>query len=98
MTKQMKRSFLKFFFGFELLVFGATYFYGAVGVKAIIEVYRRSKALESAILVIQGEIEALKARVFEWESDAFYKEKAAREKLHMANKDDMVYFIHDDQK
>jgi cell division protein FtsB len=83
------------FFGIEVIVFVAMYCFGAVGVQAIVALYRKNRLLEQSVAIIKNEMDDLLERNTEWNEYPFYKEKAAREKLHMAYKNDRVYVIND---
>lgn len=75
----------------ELLLFMAWYFFGATGLRADIHLRGENQALETAIHNLQQDIRSLEKSLEDWERFSFYKEKYAREQLHMGFKGDMVY-------
>ena len=75
----------------ELLLFMAWYFFGATGLWADIHLRRENHALESDIQNLRHDILILEKSLEDWEKYPFYKEKCAREQLHMGFKGDIVY-------
>lgn len=96
-SKALKKKFLRVFFVIEILVFGMTYFWGAHGIKALMNVQASNIKLQQKIESTQKEISELQYQIEQWHIHPFYREQIAREKLQMARKDDVIYFI-DDKK
>ena len=92
-SKQLKKKFLRFFLGIEIVVFGATYFWGAHGLRALINKSQKNVELEHKLGVLQDGIRELETQIEQWHVHPFYRERIAREKLQMARKDEQIYFI-----
>ena len=92
-SRQFKKHFLRFFLGIEIIVFGLTYFWGANGIRALINMNNKNLVLQNKVAGIATEITELEGKIEQWHIHPFYREQIAREKLQMARKDDNVYFI-----
>lgn len=91
--KKVKKTFLRAFFTIEAIVFIGTYFFGAQGIKAQHRLLALEQQLDDEIVSLQKDIQHLEKHMVAWKTDNFYKEKVARERLHMARKDEVVYYI-----
>lgn len=91
MTK--KRIMLRFVFMLEVLVFGWFYYYGVCGMNEIYQIQKENKQIEQQIQVVQNEIAVRTQEVKAWKTDPFYKEKLAREQLHMAKEGEEIYLL-----
>ncbi|HJM69106.1 MAG TPA: septum formation initiator family protein [Candidatus Babeliales bacterium] len=92
-SKELKKNFLRFFLGIEVLVFGLTYFWGAHGLRALVNMNQSNIQLEIKLNRMQNEVGDLESQIEQWHIHPFYREKIAREKLQMAKNDDTIYFI-----
>ena len=90
---QTKRFLLRLFFGIEIAVFILMYIFGSQGLHVILSVRRENGTLASDIREQTSQVEDLKKTLAVWKNNPFYKEKIAREHLHMARPQDEVYFI-----
>lgn len=88
-----KRHMLRVFFMLEILVFVGIYFFSARGLRVLQTMQKENEQIEKQIVNVENEITVLETEVTEWENNAFYKEKIAREELQMAKKGDEVYFL-----
>lgn len=88
-----KRTFLRLFFGIEIILFSASYFFGPNGIKTVNELYSDQEELIQEINSLKKEVLAIEHQIAVWLSDDFYKEKIAREQLQMARKDEQIYFV-----
>lgn len=86
-----KRFLLRFFFSFEVIVFALLYLFGAQGLQSLVRLNKENGRLSREVGLLQKEIEELETTVIAWQTDSFYKEKFARESLHMARKGEQVY-------
>jgi cell division protein FtsB len=77
----------------ELALLSYFYCYGRQGYHVYQYKCLRNTELLGSINSINSEITQLENDVEVWKTDAFCKEKVAREKLQMARKDDLIYFI-----
>ncbi len=88
-----KRFLLRLVFGLELCVFAGFYCFGSRGLTVLFRLGNENTKILHEMTALQEEIKALENEKKEWEQNAFYKEKFAREKLHMARVDDEVYML-----
>ncbi len=86
-----KRIILRLIFMLEVLVFGWFYYYGVCGMKDIYQLQQENEQIEQQIQMVQNEIVARECEVAAWQTDPFYKEKLAREQLHMAKEGEEIY-------
>jgi cell division protein FtsB len=91
--KSAKRTFLRVFFGVEVIIFSFMYLFGAQGMRVLYQLRRESVALGQEVENLSGQVSTLEKKLVAWESDSFYKEKIARERLHMANKNDVIFYL-----
>lgn len=77
----------------ELLLLGIFYVWSPHGVQAITKLQREQQEVVAHVERLKKDIASLEHEIVEWESDAFYKEKIAREQLQMARRSDVVYYL-----
>ena len=87
-----KRTFLRVFFGIEIVIFCCMYLFGAQGIRVLRQLSRENKNLDHEIQQLHDHVGVLEKKIASWESDSFYKEKIARERLHMAHKQDVIFY------
>lgn len=90
---QGKRFLLRLFFVVEIILFMIVYFFGTQGLNVVLKMNQENARISSENRQIEEEVEALKKTVSLWKTDPFYKEKIAREQLHMARPGDEIYFL-----
>jgi Septum formation initiator len=86
-----KQLFVRIIFLAELCLFTYGYVWGKQG---IINLYERKKVNALLLQQLAHErtvLEELSALTVAWNDDFFYKERYARENLHMGRKEDIVY-------
>ena len=91
--KTTKRSVVKLFFIVEVVIFVATYLWGAVGLTAIYDLYQKNRELTKAITLVRQENLVLTNKIADRATYPFFQEQAARERLHKARNDDVVYIL-----
>jgi len=91
--KIYKRTIVRLFFTVEVMVFVAVYLFGGNGLQYLHRLQDENMQLNDEIILLEQEIELIDQQIVSWQSDDFYKEKIAREKLQMARKDDEIYFV-----
>lgn len=77
----------------ELVLLSYFYCYGRQGYHVYQRKCHRNNELLCLVNTVNNEIKQLERDVATWQTDAFCKEKIAREKLQMARKNDLIYFI-----
>ena len=90
---QTKRFLFRLFFGIEVTVFILMYIFGSQGLHVILSMRKENGILAVEIRELTCQVETLKKTLVAWKNNSFYKEKIAREHLHMARPQDEVYFI-----
>lgn len=91
--KHIKRTLLRVFFAVEIIVFAGMYLFGAQGLRVIRKLHHDTAQLDQEINHLRTDVATLEHNVVAWQSDHFYQEKIARERLHMARKNDVVYYL-----
>jgi len=92
-VKIYKRTILRMFFVIEIFIFAGVYFFGGNGFQYLNRLKGENQELYGQILDLKNEIAGLEKGISDWNSNDFYKEKIAREKLQMARKGDQIYFL-----
>ncbi len=77
----------------EILVFGFFYYAGNQGMRSVRAIARENEQVALEIEEVTTEIAALEETIYAWQTDSFYKEKLAREELHMANANEEIYLV-----
>jgi len=93
--RQLKRKILRIFFAAEIFVFGLAYLFGSQGYYNLYKLKRENAVLEKDIFAVESELTDLATEVVAWQTEPFYKEKLAREHLHMARADEEIYILED---
>ena len=88
-----KRFLLRLFFMVEVGIFVFLYLFGTQGLRALITLRKKNARLAFEVQELETQVKELETTVVAWKSEPFYKEKVARESLHMARKKDEVYLI-----
>ena len=88
-----KRSMLRLFFAVEVMIFGWFYYHGARGVQVVQHLKQENNFIVAQIEQIQNEIQLVEGQLAAWKEDSFFREKIAREELHMAHAGDQIYYF-----
>ena len=91
--QDIKKIILRAFFAGEIILFFTFYLFGAHGIQALMRVDHENKVLEQEIVTLKSDLKAAAVEIDEWNNYPFYKEKIARERLHMAYPGDEIYMI-----
>ncbi len=76
-----KRSFLRFFFVLEIVLFIGLYFFGPSSMYVARGLKKEIADIHIAIADVVKESKALEERIHQWQTTDFYAEKFAREQL-----------------
>lgn len=90
---QIKKKLLRLFFVCEIMVFCWIYCFDAHGLKSLYQKRQTRRAFEEKIQSLQADVERAQLAVVVFNSDPFYKERIARERLQMARTGDLIYYI-----
>jgi len=76
------------------VLFGAWMYYGGQhGVQSIHALRAKNDATEQELNRMRTELAHLEHEIAAWHTHVYYKEKIARENLHMARRDDHVFYL-----
>ncbi len=89
----MKRSIIRILFFAETVGFLCMHVFGPQGIRVFQQLADENLVIEQSVLCVRSEIAQLDRRITACKSDAFYKERIAREQLQMARKDDVIYYF-----
>jgi cell division protein FtsB len=92
MPMQGKQFLLRLFFGAEIVIFSILYLFGAQGLQVVMAMRKDNGSLSLEVRELESEVGKLNKNLVAWNNDPFYKEKIAREQLHMAKPQDEIYF------
>ncbi len=73
-----------------VIQFGWFYYHGARGVHLL---RKENEEIAQQIVHVQEEVEDIDCQIGAWKTDPFFKEKIAREQLHMAHRGDEIYLL-----
>lgn len=88
-----KKYSIQIFFTCEILLFAWLYYAGNNGIQAMHALDAESKEIEKQITQARSDIALVEKEIMCWREDDFYKEKLAREELHMGKSDEEIYLI-----
>lgn len=91
MIALQKRVVLRALFIVEAVLFCSFYYYGSSGMREIHQLQRENEHIEEAIVFVQRDIKECDRELTMRYNDPFYKEKIAREQLHMARDGEEIY-------
>ena len=77
----------------EVLFFSGNYLVSNNGLHAIMILKRENNELSFDIMHIKKELHILENELIVWHTYPFYKEKVAREQLHMTKQNESIYYI-----
>lgn len=97
MIKYVKPILFRLLFGAELIVFGYVCVYGSHGLYKLSHIKHENSYIIKNITRVQNNIERLNQTIGMWHNHSFYKEQIAREQLHMAHSDDIIYYLPDNK-
>lgn len=86
-----KHVWIRSFFMIEIALFSLFYYFGSHGLKEVFVLKKENRIIDKQVDLVKGDIAQLESEILTWQTDPFYKEKLAREKLHMAKKDEEIY-------
>jgi cell division protein FtsB len=77
----------------EVVLFFGNYFIADNGFPAIMAMQQENSQLLTEIGSIKNDLHMLEEKLIAWHSCPYYQEKIAREQLHMARKDESIYYV-----
>lgn len=77
----------------EIVIFGAVYLFGKSGIKKLQQAKQENEQLAQEVQALKAEVASLQRQQQEFESDPFYQEKIARERLQMSRPNEQIYLL-----
>lgn len=77
----------------EAIIFGAAYLFGKHGIKQIKVAQAENEQLLQEVQALKQVVEKLEKQLQDWESNSFYKEQIARERLHLSKPNEQIYYL-----
>jgi cell division protein FtsB len=93
MHKTLKRTLFRFFFSIEVLCMVIFYLFGSQGMMALVRLKEEQKKIMSDVEQLCKANSLLQEQIVCWQNNDYFKEKEAREKLHMACPDEIVVYL-----
>jgi cell division protein FtsB len=88
-----KKLMLRVFFCCEVFIMALCYCGGMHGITFVMRMKQKHTMLENDIATLYKNIENLSMDIENWAASSFCQEKIAREQLHMARPDDVIFLI-----
>lgn len=76
----------------EIVVFVGNFLYAENGLPKVLTLQRKNSRLKDEVQDLKNELMAMEEHLAQWNKYPFYKEKIAREQLHMIRDNEVVYF------
>jgi len=76
----------------EMVLFFGNFLYSKNGLMAIVALKHENMQLSQEISEIKDSLFMMEEQLVQWNRYPFYKEKVAREQLHMIRPDEIIYF------
>lgn len=93
MQRHIKQFMTRTLFVIGIIFFIYLCIFGTYGLVTLHRLDEKNKKIVHLLIMYQKELNKLKEEIALRQEIPFLKEKDAREKLHMAGKDDIVYYI-----
>jgi len=77
----------------EIIIFGMMYFFGNYGIKQLNLARSENDVLLQEVNELKNNVQKLEKQLQDWQDDSFYKEKIARERLHMSKSNEQIYHL-----
>lgn len=93
MHKKIKRTLFRFFFSIEVVFMIIFYLFGSQGMMALVRLKAEKQRAVVEVERMSNTNSLLQEQIICWQNNDYYKEKEAREKLHMARSDEIVVYL-----
>lgn len=88
-----KKKITQMLLGLEIVFFCAVYVFSKNGLPALRMLMQENRGIEQEIAHINDDIKQLECELLAWSKYPYYREKVAREQLHMACSDEIIYVL-----
>lgn len=79
--------------GLEILIFGMFYFFSKHGLRELQRLSQENQELQVELEQLRADVSKLEQQLQIWQEDDFYKEKIARERLHLSKPGEQIYHL-----
>jgi len=93
MIKELKKALLRIFLGVEVIIFCIMYVFGQHGLLALHSLHKENQQVEKEVDFLKAELENITEEIQLYNKYPFYKEKLAREQLHLKKSDEIIYYL-----
>lgn len=93
MTLNFKNSLIIGLLVAEIAVFGAVYLFGSYGIRQLKIAKNEQNSFAQEVQELKDHVQKLEKQLHDWEKDSFYKEKMARERLHLSKPNEQIYHL-----
>jgi cell division protein FtsB len=93
MTLNLRNILLVGFLVIEALIFGIVYLFGTYGVQQLKVAKKDYELFVQEVNILKQDVEKLEKQLQAWQSDDFYKEQIARERLHLSKPNEHIYHL-----
>ena len=91
--REMKRFIGRSVMVSEIVIVIGIYFFGSHGLQAYLRLRHENEMLHSDVTQLESEVASMQEEYILWQKYAeFRNEKIAREQLHMARRDEVIYY------
>jgi cell division protein FtsB len=77
----------------EIMIFGAAYLFGKHGIKQVKLAQAENEQLLEEVQALKQSVEKLEKQLSDWETNSFYKEQIARERLNLSKSNEQIYYL-----
>ena len=93
MQMHIKQLMIRICLIISIIIFIYICVFGTHGLLKLRRLEEENAHIKQLVSKHENELNSLKEQLLLWQDSSFLKEKEARQKLHMAHKDDIVYYI-----
>lgn len=90
---KIKRILFRFFLCSEMAVILLFYLFGSQGIAQLFSLKEENSLLLVELAALENDVDNLESEIAQWKQYPFYKEKIAREQLHMAYANDTIFYL-----
>lgn len=88
-----KKIGIRIVLGLEIIVFFGNYLVSNNGLRAIMALQQENAQLIQEIDIIKKDVQKKEDELILWHTHPYYREEAARRQLHMARRNELVYYF-----
>lgn len=77
----------------EIVIFGVIYLFGKNGIKQLKQGKIENEQLICELQELKQVVQKLEKQLQDWETNSFYQEQIARERLHLSKPNEQIYYL-----